>query len=204
MRRFCIVVVALLLISGCATTPAPTAITPVSETPPPHVAGATPHFYCQYKEYQEGPRSGKACGYVNSIRGFDKSLFKGEPHDVTTAHFTFCSDYGPTPNDPSTNTFRAVFYYHPNPTGSFDRVDSLTDRQAPDVQVLGGDVSDPYPIGDKFVPQFTTRIDRAVEAKLLDGTSVLFPAPIGTRWAVITKESQHPGMWETWTYRIPE
>ena len=83
-------------------------------------------------------------------------------------------------------------------------MDSFTDGQAPDVQVLGGDVSDPYPIGSKFVPQFTTRIDRAVEAKLADGTSALFPAPIGTRWAVVTKPSHYPDMYETWTYKIPQ
>lgn len=75
---------------GCATASAPTALV-VSDTPPPPVAGGVPHFYCVFRQYpeQQVARKGRSCGYVVSIRGFDKPLFSDlTRRDVSTAHFT--------------------------------------------------------------------------------------------------------------------
>lgn len=93
--------------------------------------------------------------------------------------------------------FRNTFYYQARPVGgSFDDPDTLSGGRG-GAQIAGGDVSDPYRV-NPLPPFLTSRIDRAEEIKLSDGSLVLFPAAVGTRWAIITKGMPgHSGLFET-------
>lgn len=184
-----------LMAAGCASV-TPTTVSmqsPVPEAP----EGAQYLSYVVAKFKDTGSGKWRTAGYFADMPGFPLPMFNDPgKKDVTTAHFTFCTD---GTSEGGMSQFVATHYYDETPDGDFANLDSLCGDEE-GVRALGGDSAGPHEPQPNHV---RTVVDRSVVLEGLDGAQTIHPSPQGTEWYVTWKDDPRTGLLEAWVFVLP-